>query len=198
MTLGGVGSGVRVAVAAVALWATVSGVVLAIMVYTPWWLHVACGFHGRCEAFGVEAAQAHIDNLSAFFRHQATLEGRWTPKEIAHLTEVREIYDGLWWGWLAAALLSVATLRRRHARAVALTLAGVVLLVAATLPAFTFFWDAVFHELLFDNDLWLNTRADVSWWIMPNAFFFASVVVFIGVWMLTIAALWAWAAKAKP
>lgn len=178
--------------AAVAGTASVSGVVLAVMVYTPLWMDAACGFHGRCEAFGRDEAREHIFELAAFFRHQGTLDGRWTAKEIAHLSEVRGFYDVLFLAWPLVVVLMLVTLRRARARAVAVTVAALTLAAAALLPAFGYVWDEVFHALMFDNDWWKNTRADVSWWILPNQFFFATVVAFLLTWSAMAALLWVW------
>ena len=47
----------------------------------------------------------------------------------------------------------------------------IILSFLGILPVFAKFWRHVFHPLLFKNKLWLNTTADLSFYIMPRQFF---------------------------
>lgn len=139
------------------------------------WYDFNCQFHERCQRFGLEKSQEHAEALVRYFRHQdAELHGQWTTRERTHLAEVRGIYDGLFMTFLLAAI--------------SLMLAGIFggaiawpwliwaqwlwpLLALALLPFFKVFWNGIFHDLFFNNDLWKYTRAEVSYYLMPNIFF---------------------------
>lgn len=129
-----------------------------------------------------------VTEINQFFLHQQeVLPVPWTAKENAHLTEVRTIYDGVFLVFLLVSLLFIVDYslagdgRKTYLRYVRHTLLiSLGLLLAALLiaPFFNAFWIKVFHPLLFDNDLWRTTSEDVSWYLMPKAFFLR-VIVFI-------------------
>ena len=161
---------------------------LAFAIYTPVLYQANCQWNVRCEQLGEVAVQQRIEELNRFFVHQHTsLPGPWTDKENRHLQEVRAIYDGV---FVLFALLSVLFIadyflncdgRRayagyaRNALFISLGLLAAALLIA---PFFNSFWIKIFHPLVFDNDLWRTNSADISWYLMPKAFFLR-VMVFI-------------------
>ncbi len=164
---------------------------LAAMVYSPAWYRWNCQFHPRCEQIGEAATERGIAELTHFFRHDGALVTRWTEKERRHLAEVRGIYDVLFLGtWLALAGLlwgyrPVAMTR------IALVNAGLILALLAVLPVFKPFWEYVFHPLLFNNLDWKNTRADLSYYLMPRRFFLHSTAVLIAAAAIGNLAVWA-------
>ncbi len=147
------------------------------------WYDFNCQFHERCQRFGLEKTQDHAEALVRYFRHQdAELQGQWTTRERAHLAEVRGIYAVLLFIFLVAA--------------VSLVVAGIFgrgiawhwliwgqwlwpLLALALLPFFKVFWNGIFHDLLFNNELWKYTRAEVSYYLMPNVFFRNSLIFMV-------------------
>jgi uncharacterized membrane protein len=54
-----------------------------------------------------------------------------------------------------------------------------ILILGAVLPIFRLFWANIFHPLLFNNLMWLNTYKDVSYYIMPSDFFKHTVLVML-------------------
>ena len=47
------------------------------------------------------------------------------------------------------------------------------------LTFFGTFWRDIFHPLIFKNDLWMNNRYDLSFYIMPRRFFMFTVALLI-------------------
>jgi len=47
------------------------------------------------------------------------------------------------------------------------------------IPVFSFFWDKVFHPLLFNSMTWKNTPYDVSFFFMPVSFFKKSFLIIL-------------------
>lgn len=164
---------------------------MALTFYAPTWMKFYCGFNERCEQIGMEEALGSIEELSAFFRHQGGLESFYTNKEKLHLTEVRGMFDSLFVAALAGVVLLALTFERRRACRFALINAAVILSLLFVLPFFGTFWRDVFHPLLFDNNLWMNNQYDLSFYIMPRAFFKYTVALLtvtcflinIGIWL---------------
>lgn len=144
---------------------------MAATFYLPYWMELNCNFHDRCEAVGQEQASRGIGELSAFFRHQSGLDSFYTEKEKLHLEEVRGIFDNLFIAAVASLILLLLTFERKRASRFALVNSLLILSLLLVLPFFGTFWRDIFHPLLFDNNLWMNNRYDLSFYIMPRVFF---------------------------
>jgi uncharacterized membrane protein len=149
-----------------------------------------CGFHERCEVAGESKAYAGINELSAFFRHQGGLESFYTEKEKLHLKEVRGIFDKLLIAGISALILLVLTFNPKSASRFALINTIIILSLLSVLPFFGSFWRDIFHPLLFDNDLWMNNKYDLSFYIMPRQFFKYTVALLSGLCFLINIAIW--------
>lgn len=164
---------------------------MAFSVYSPVWMEYNCEYHKRCEVVGMEEARKGISELSAYFRHQGTLETFYTDKEKLHLKEVRGIFDKLFLASLGALLLLVLTFDRKRVSRFAVVNALLILSLLAVLPFFGTFWRDIFHPLIFNNDLWMNDQYDLSFYIMPRQFFKYTVglltvlcfLINIGIWL---------------
>lgn len=166
---------------------------LAIMIYVPEWYFFNCHFHTRCERYGMPGIEHHVHNLVNYFLHLDKFHGRWTGKEISHLSEVRAIYDKLFLTvpvWIALFAWSFNWARLKRAAMISLMIVASFLLV---LPFFAYFWMDVFHPLLFNNMNWKNNRFDVSFWIMPREFFRNSVIFMVVVSTGLSGTAWYWA-----
>lgn len=158
---------------------------LAVQIYTPWWYQASCVWHERCEQLGQAKAEQAISELSQFWQHRGELSSMWTPKEQAHLLEVRPMFDAIFWVFLLAVLLGMKLITRVNISGLALGNALSILSLLLLLPFFEYFWIDVFHPLLFDNMNWNNTRADISWYLMPKSLFFFGLIALIA-WVFTV------------
>lgn len=169
---------------ALALWLPIAAIT-----YLPGWHAASCDWHDRCASYGSEAAFERIDELRVFMQHRTELSPvAWTPKERAHLHEVRGMLDQAALIALLGALVffhGTAAERARSARIVMLAVAACVIV----LPFFGTFWRDVFHPLLFDNQNWRTRPADTSYWIMPRLYFMYTTALVIGTATLVCAAL---------
>jgi uncharacterized membrane protein len=179
---------------------------LALLVYgSSAWYDFNCQFHERCQRFGLEKTQSHAKALVRYFRHQdGELQGEWTARERAHLAEVRGIYDALLLIFLLAALSLLLAWALRAQVAWRWLILGQWLWplgALALLPVFQSFWHGPFHDLLFNNDLWKYTRAEVSYYLMPNVFFRNSLIFMMTLvvfqLLLLTAAVFLWR-RARP
>ena len=153
--------------------------------YNPYWMKYNCGLHGRCEKIGEDNAVSVIGNLTSFLMHKEDLGDSWRINEKIHLKEVRFIFDVMFIGAFAAALVLII-LRNKRARLYKFALINILiaLCLLVVLPNFKTFWRDIFHPLLFDNELWKVTRRDMLYYVTPRAFFKVTTAVIISAWVL--------------
>jgi len=144
----------------------------SLILYLPGWYKISCNWHSRCEKMGYERIDTGIKELSRFFRHQGELTSIfWTGKEKAHLLEVRHMADKMFFFSIFALCGLIFCFHARLVSDFALVNMIIILSLLTILPVFGVFWRDVFHPILFKNQLWLNTRFDFSFYIMPRVFF---------------------------
>lgn len=173
---------------------------LAFAIYSPVLYQSNCHWNERCVQLGEQGVEQRTGELNRFFLHRLdVLPSPWTNKENRHLQEVRTIYDGV---FLLFALISVVFVldwliskdpRRNYtnySRNALFISVGLLLAVVLIAPFFNSFWIKVFHPLLFDNELWRTDPRDISWYLMPKAFFLRVIVFICGVTLLLNAVLW--------
>lgn len=158
--------------------------------YAPVWMKLNCEWHERCAVIGYDNAYRGIEELASYFRHQGELGSFRTAKEKAHLKEVRGIFDRMLTGGVTALILLVLTFDRKKASRYALINAAVILSLLLVLPFFATFWRDIFHPLLFKNNLWINNRYDLSFYIMPRQFFKYTIALLVLLSVTVNAVLW--------
>jgi uncharacterized membrane protein len=163
---------------------------LGLMIYFPHWYELNCHWHNRCEILGYDRSSKAIGELTEFFWHRGELVTRWTMKEKLHLTEVRGMFDKMFFGFVVSVALLFWTFDRKRVSRYAIANGVIIFSLILILPFFTRFWVEIFHPLLFDNDLWKNNPLDVSWYIMPRQFFKYSTLFLVIVCFLINFMLW--------
>lgn len=156
-------------------------IALATVIYTPWTYQVNCYWNLRCEQLGLTAVHNRSLELASFFQHQlANLPSPpWSSKEIQHLTEVRGLYDQLFWLFIIITLIMIFDLLmakslkiyQGYAMLSRNLMFGLLLALLVISPFFKFFWMEIFHPLVFNNQLWLTDPRDISWYLMPRNYF---------------------------
>jgi len=152
---------------------------MSLTFYAPSWMKLNCEWHDRCAIIGYENAYTGIEELASFFRHKGELDHFYTRKEKTHLTEVRGIFDRMFVIGVAAVILLTLTYDRKKIGRYAMINAAIILSLLLVLPFFTTFWRDIFHPLLFKNNLWMNNRYDLSFYIMPRQFFKYTVALLV-------------------
>ena len=161
---------------------------LAALIYTSWSYPLNCHWNPRCEQLGTPKVELSSHELARFFRHQLTMlpTPAWSEKELQHLTEVRGIYDQVFWLFMVITALFILDLfiskqvlrYRRYALHSRNLMLGLLVLMLAISPFFRFFWMEVFHPLVFSNELWRTDPKDISWYLMPGNYFLR-VILFL-------------------
>lgn len=158
--------------------------------YNSSWYKLNCNFHERCEIVGKSVAYQGMEELTGFLLHKNELVNRWTNKEILHLHEVRDITDFMFIFAIISAAVILYFFRKKEIKKFSLINIFVICLLFLVMPFFATFWREIFHSLLFDNMNWLNTRFDLSYYIMPRKFFKITVGTVLTVWLLINLAIW--------
>ncbi|MCX6584907.1 MAG: hypothetical protein NT166_32445 [Candidatus Aminicenantes bacterium] len=162
----------------------------AFMVYFSPWYKLNCRLHPISQRIPTEKASVYVHQLTGFFLHCHPLETDWSAKEKFHLNEVLGIFDVL----AGTAILSLAlfgfTFNKKHTR----KLAGINMLIIISLliiiPFFRYFWVSILHPLLFNNLAWKTNPMDVSFFLLPPAFFYYSTILLIAVSFIINLSLW--------
>jgi hypothetical protein len=151
----------------------------AFMVYFSPWYKLNCRLHPISQRIPIEKANVYIHQLTGFFIHTHPLETDWSPKEKFHMTEVRDIFDFL----AGAAILSLAffclLFNKKHTGKCAAINLVIILSLTIILPFFSYFWKHILHPLLFNNLAWKTNPMDVSFFLLPPAFFKYSAILLI-------------------
>jgi len=163
---------------------------MSLTFYAPGWMKLNCKWHNRCAIIGYDNAYTGIEELTAFFRHQGGLDHFYTAKEKTHLREVRGMFDKMLITGVAALVLLALTYDRKRVGRFAIINAAIILSLLLVLPFFTTFWRDVFHPLLFKNNLWINNRYDLSFYIMPRQFFKYTVALLVALSVSLNIILW--------
>lgn len=158
---------------------------MAFTTYNSSWYKIMCNYHNRCDKYGLQESYLKIDELTGYFVHKTDTLGDWTKKEKFHLKEVRSILDRLFVLFIISLLVLIFNLKQLHILR-KLSKINLILILGffIILPFFSTFWREIFHPLFFDNDLWKNTRLDVSYYIMPRTFFKITVGFIFTIWLM--------------
>ncbi len=149
-------------------------------IYFPQWHRLNCRWNIRCNCIGENVSSIGIRELNAFFLHRGELKlYRWTDKEKQHLADVRKIADRFFFVAVFAAAGVILLFERKRITVYTWINIAIILSFLAILPFFAYFWRHIFHPLLFENRLWLNTRHDFSFYLMPRAYFKATTAFLI-------------------
>jgi len=163
---------------------------MSLTFYAPQWMKLNCNWHERCKIIGYDNAYRGIDELASYFRHRGGLESFWTVKEKLHLKEVRGMFDKMLIGGTFALVLLILTYDRKRVPRYALINTAIILSLLLVLPFFTTFWRDIFHPLLFKNNLWMNNRYDLSFYIMPRQFFKYTIALLVAISVSVNIVLW--------
>lgn len=156
----------------------------ALTAYNTSWYKLNCHFHSRCDKVGKEIAYQGMEEVTGFLMHTGKLKKYWSDKERLHLAEVRGITDFMFVITAVFMILLLMFSRREYLRSISLINLVIISSLFLILPFFASFWRDIFHNLLFDNNYWLNTPNDLSYYVMPRKFFRITVATILVSWLL--------------
>lgn len=152
---------------------------LMITTYVPAWYQFNCRFHGRCLQMPMAPSELRIRELHQFLLHRNFLSSPWSTKERYHLAESRSLLDGALLIAVVCIVLLLWPAKIKPQIWWPMLNIVIVLMFCLILPFFRFFWTRIFHPLFFDNQMWMNTCKDVSYYIMPSVFFEHTILLIL-------------------
>lgn len=146
-------------------------------------------FRELTNAVPLQQRQIVDSAVVQFLQHRKSLSAElFTDREIAHMGDVRGIFDGLGLLWFAAVALLTPFIHSRtlHNRSVYKILRGALVLLPLLAVSAIFFFEPLFvtmHELLFHNDYWqLDPTVSVLIRVYDEIFF----QTFAGLWFAIV------------
>ncbi|MDA3855257.1 MAG: DUF1461 domain-containing protein [Candidatus Woesearchaeota archaeon] len=118
-------------------------------------------------------------NLINYFYHKEDLNENWNDKEKVHFSEVRNIYDILFLLSIVSLIIFIIKFNRKKIGKYPIINSLIFILSFLIVPFFIFFWDKIFHPLLFSNELWILNPNDLSYYLFPYEFFINSFIFII-------------------
>jgi len=119
------------------------------------------------------------NNLINFFKHKEDLNFNWNEKEKLHMYEVRNIYDILFFIGIISIISLSKLFNFKLIRKFSKINLYYNLFLILLIPIFQFFWNKIFHLILFNNDLWIINSNDISYYLFPINFFINSLIFII-------------------
>jgi hypothetical protein len=122
-------------------------------------------------------------DLISYFLHLSPLDvSTWSAKEILHYVDVRDILDKFYFVGFLCILFIVINFKKINFKNLVhfkKYLKYIILFPLVVLPFFSYFWNYIFHPILFSNDLWLMVPTDLSYHIFNEWFFALFYISFI-------------------
>lgn len=151
---------------------------LTIAIYSQSWYE----FNYRNNTIDSKTSISAIENVISFFLYKDKLDlNIWSKKEIRHFSDVRNIYLFLHIFALLSFCVLLFLFDKRKMKKIS-TYIFVVILLLGTLfyfIDFSYFWNNIFHNILFYNQDWIYTQNEMSYFLFPESFFVNSVVLII-------------------
>ncbi len=134
------------------------------------------------EYLSEEFALKQTQNLQGYLLYQNELNNAWTIKEKLHYKDVRKIFTVLF----ILQLVSLFIISRKYEnkirqKAILYSLFFLCSFSAIALSSFDYFWNNIFHNVLFSNSYWLMNPFDLSYYLFTNEFFLdtsSAIVIF--------------------
>lgn len=120
-----------------------------------------------------QRAQNATTNLRSYFLYIEELDPNyWNEKEQIHMKDVRDIYSLIHFLAIFSLVFIKLSYSREYIRkAAAYSMIILGLMLILIVPTFTFFWNSIFHQIMFSNDYWIYTSQDISYYLFPEKFF---------------------------
>lgn len=96
----------------------------------------------------------------------------WTQKELIHYFEVRVYYLILFIIFLISLIILFYTnLKKEEIKKISKKVLIYINLPLLIIPFFSYFWNNIFHSVLFNNNYWIIDKNDASYYLFNDLFF---------------------------
>ncbi len=159
---------------------------LFLVVYVPYSYSLNYELTGVYDHVDEEGVREYTLEVVKYFLHYGDLGSNWSEEERLHFKDVRMIYDLLFFLVLIEVFVLVLSKNYDGALIRKFAMANIVLVLFVlvfAVSSFAFFWDKVFHPLIFSNDYWVYGAQSVSSMLFSYDFF-RNIVVFVCSFMI--------------
>lgn len=152
---------------------------LSFMIYSNSWYEFNYQMQNTYDILGKKISNNVTTNLINFFMYKEKLNDNWNSKEIIHMRDVRKIYTILFiLGILSFFGINYFFDKKKVLKYLKSNI-FIVLSLFLILPFFVYFWDNIFHLILFNNNAWINNSNDISYYLFSYNFFRNSLIFLI-------------------
>lgn len=153
---------------------------LTITIYSQSWYEFNYKIHDTYKNIEKDKALNATKNLISFFLHKEELNNHWNEKERLHMKDVRNIYDILFiLGILSFLGLGIENPKTKDLKKISMKNITIITIFIIIIPFFSYFWNNIFHNILFSNNYWIINQNDISYYIFPIEFFIYSTIFLI-------------------
>jgi uncharacterized membrane protein len=118
-------------------------------------------------------------NLINYFSHKEELNDYWTQKERLHFYDVKKIYDFLFILFLISCFSLIYNYDKRLIKTYTKINYFIISSLFLIVPFFIYFWDKIFHKILFNNNFWITYPNELSYYLFTYNFFRNSLILII-------------------
>ena len=156
---------------------TIFILVLSLFIYIPIFYQLTYAI----QDMSYDEREPYVEELILYFMYIGDLTSNWSQSELLHYQEVRNIYTSL-----LIVLLSFSLLLYYFREKVSIfNYSKISLLIIFShlliFIDFTFFWDVIFHPLLFSNSNWIIKPGELSFILFPYSYFSTLTVLLFSI-----------------
>lgn len=126
-----------------------------------------------------EELKPYTNELISYFLYFNVLDDTWSQSEQKHYEDVRFLYSFIF--VISVMLCLLLRFFKKYFSSVSFSKYSLVLLYSHLLIFidFEFFWDSIFHPLLFSNTYWIIYPGEISYLLFSYDFFILSIIFII-------------------
>lgn len=149
---------------------------------TPSWYYINYDQQNTYEYVREQTATYTTEELIGFYLFKNDPPITLSEKEQRHFKEVRTYFVALFIT-MCISLVAVLKLWPKVKKTIpAITNIVLIALSSSAFINFRYFWDNIFHPLIFNNDYWINYPHEISFYLFqPEVFFVNSAIAVISI-----------------
>ena len=126
-----------------------------------------------------EELKPYTNELISYFLYFNVLDDTWSQSEQKHYDDVRFLYSFIF--VISVMLCLLLRFFKKYLSCVSFSKYSLVLLYSHFLVFldFEFFWDSIFHPLLFSNTYWIIYPGEISYLLFSYDFFITSIIFIV-------------------
>lgn len=126
------------------------------------------------------------NNLINYLTYQEPLIEIWSEHEKIHYKEVRTIFTKIFLLSIVALILLITLSKNKTEQIKKFAISNIIILIVIStliMLNFQYFWNVIFHPILFNNPYWLMSPEQISYYLFPYTFFTNTIqfIIFVSI-----------------